>query len=70
MKTEALTIMFTAWSIKVVEKLVPVIVKRVPPKTEPEVGEIPVMVDEVWKLIPVVSSLPYAEGDVDFTPNV
>jgi hypothetical protein len=37
---------------------VPVIVKRVPPNTEPEVGEMPVMVDEVLKLMPVVSSLP------------
>ena len=44
---DAFAVIETAWSSKVVEKFVPVIVSRVPPKTEPCFGLIPVTVDEV-----------------------
>ena len=42
------------------------IVTLVPPKIEPEVGEIEVIVPIVWKVIPVVSKPPYV-AEVTFT---
>lgn len=49
----------------------PVIVKRVPPKTEPEVGEIPVMVEEVLKVnAEGKASFPYLLWDVEVTSKV
>ena len=55
---DALLVIDTAWSSNVVEKLVPVRVNRVPPKTEPVFGLIPVRVADVLKERAVVSSLP------------
>jgi hypothetical protein len=42
----------------------------VPPKTEPEVGEMPVIVEDVFKLIPVVSIRPYLDTDEEVTAKV
>lgn len=49
----------TAWSVFSAEKFVPVIVKTVPPKTEPWVGVMSVTVEEVLKDTAEVSRIPY-----------
>ena len=60
----------TAWSLIVVEKFVPVIVKTVPPSMDPVRGETLVTVEEVTKDRVLALRSPYYELDLEATENV